>query len=54
VRSKPALSPASQSIDRISRRARGTGRSHGFEPTDEPNRELFALEPDDIHMILEL
>lgn len=29
-------------------------RSHGFEPTDEPDEELFALEPDDIHMILEL
>ena len=29
-------------------------RSHGFEPTDEPNEALFALEPDDIHMILEL
>ena len=29
-------------------------RSHGFEPTDEPNEELFALEPDDIQMILEL
>lgn len=29
-------------------------RSVGFEPTDEPNEELFAHEPDDIHMILEL
>ncbi len=29
-------------------------RSHGFEPTDEPNQALFALEPLDIHMILEL
>ena len=29
-------------------------RSHGFEPTDEPDAELFALEPDDIHMIREL
>ena len=29
-------------------------RSHGFEPIDEPNEALFALEPDDIHMILEL
>jgi GNAT superfamily N-acetyltransferase len=29
-------------------------RSHGFLPTDEPNGKLFALEPDDIHMILEL
>ena len=26
-------------------------RSRGFEPTAEPNAELFALEPDDIHMI---
>jgi GNAT superfamily N-acetyltransferase len=29
-------------------------RSHGFEPTDEPNPALFALEPHDIHMILDL
>jgi GNAT superfamily N-acetyltransferase len=29
-------------------------RSQGFEPTDEPNQELLALEPDDIHMILGL
>jgi GNAT superfamily N-acetyltransferase len=29
-------------------------RSRGFEPTDRPNEALFALEPDDIHMILEL
>jgi GNAT superfamily N-acetyltransferase len=29
-------------------------RSHGFEPTDEPNEALFGLEPHDIHMILEL
>jgi GNAT superfamily N-acetyltransferase len=29
-------------------------RSHKFKPTDEPNEKLFALEPDDIHMILEL
>jgi len=29
-------------------------RSRGFEPTDEPNEELFALEPDDIHMLREL
>lgn len=29
-------------------------RSHGFEPTNEPNEALFALEPNDIHMILEL
>jgi ribosomal protein S18 acetylase RimI-like enzyme len=28
--------------------------SHGFKPTEEPVEELFALEPDDIHMILEL
>ncbi len=26
-------------------------RSHGFEPTDQPDEALFALEPDDIHMI---
>lgn len=32
----------------------GFYRSYGFEPTDEPNEELFALEPEDIHMILEL
>jgi N-acetylglutamate synthase-like GNAT family acetyltransferase len=29
-------------------------RSHGFAPTDEPDQALFALEPDDIHMIREL
>jgi GNAT superfamily N-acetyltransferase len=29
-------------------------RSRGFEPTDQPNEALFALEPDDIHMIREL
>jgi GNAT superfamily N-acetyltransferase len=29
-------------------------RSLGFEPTDEPDPTLFALEPEDIHMILEL
>ena len=29
-------------------------RSHGFEPTREPNESLFALEPRDIHMILRL
>jgi GNAT superfamily N-acetyltransferase len=29
-------------------------RSHGFEPTDEPNEALLGLEPHDIHMILEL
>jgi GNAT superfamily N-acetyltransferase len=27
---------------------------HGFEPTHEVNEELFALEPDDIHMIKHL
>lgn len=32
----------------------GFYRSHGFEPTDEPVAELFALEPDDIHMVLSL
>lgn len=32
----------------------GFYRSYGFEPTDEPDEALFALEPDDIHMILEL
>jgi ribosomal protein S18 acetylase RimI-like enzyme len=32
----------------------GFYRNHGFEPTAEPNEALFALEPDDIHMILEL
>ncbi len=26
----------------------------GFAPTDEPNEELFRLEPDDIHMVVEL
>jgi len=29
-------------------------RSRGFEPTDEPDPALFALEPDDIHMVLAL
>lgn len=29
-------------------------RSRGFELTDEPDEELFALEPDDIHMIRRL
>lgn len=29
----------------------GFYRSLGFEPTGEPDAELFALEPDDIHMI---
>ena len=29
-------------------------RSQGYEVTDEPDETLFALEPDDIHMILEL
>jgi ribosomal protein S18 acetylase RimI-like enzyme len=32
----------------------GFYRSQGFAPTDEPHAELFALEPDDIHMILAL
>jgi ribosomal protein S18 acetylase RimI-like enzyme len=32
----------------------GFYRSYGFEPIDEPNEALFALEPEDIHMILEL
>lgn len=32
----------------------GFYRSQGFEPTDQPHEALFALEPDDIHMILEL
>lgn len=32
----------------------GFYRRFGFEPTDEPNAELFALEPEDIHLILEL
>jgi GNAT superfamily N-acetyltransferase len=26
----------------------------GFRPTDQPDAELFALEPEDIHMVLEL
>ena len=29
-------------------------RSQGFKPTDEPSEALFALEPNDIHMILAL
>lgn len=29
-------------------------RRHGFAPTDGPDAALFALEPDDIHMIREL
>jgi GNAT superfamily N-acetyltransferase len=29
-------------------------RSQGFQPVDEPHPELFALEPEDIHMIREL
>jgi ribosomal protein S18 acetylase RimI-like enzyme len=29
-------------------------RSYRFEPTDEPDQALFALEPHDIHMILDL
>jgi hypothetical protein len=28
--------------------------SHGFEPTDEPIPELFAKEPDDIHMVKDI
>jgi ribosomal protein S18 acetylase RimI-like enzyme len=32
----------------------GFYRRLGFEPTDEPDAALFALEPDDIHMILDL
>lgn len=32
----------------------GFYRSRGFAPTDAPHPALFALEPDDIHMILEL
>jgi hypothetical protein len=26
----------------------------GFQPTDQPDAALFALEPEDIHMLLEL
>jgi ribosomal protein S18 acetylase RimI-like enzyme len=29
----------------------GFYRSQGFEPTPEPNREMYDLEPDDIHMV---
>lgn len=29
-------------------------RSQGFHPVDEPHPELYALEPEDIHMIREL
>jgi ribosomal protein S18 acetylase RimI-like enzyme len=32
----------------------GFYRSHGFAPTDQPDPTLFALEPDDIHMTVEL
>ena len=32
----------------------GFYRRHGFEPTDRPHPALFAREPDDIHMLLEL
>jgi ribosomal protein S18 acetylase RimI-like enzyme len=32
----------------------GFYRSHGFSPTDAPDPVLFAKEPDDIHMTLEL
>ncbi len=28
--------------------------SHGFVPTDEPVPELLELEPDDVHMVLDL
>jgi ribosomal protein S18 acetylase RimI-like enzyme len=28
--------------------------SQGFRPTEHPNSELFALEPEDIHMIKQL
>ena len=27
---------------------------HGFRPADEPDAELFALEPEDIHMVKQL
>ena len=37
-----------------SRSAVGFYRSQGFRPVAEPHPELFALEPDDIHMILPL
>jgi ribosomal protein S18 acetylase RimI-like enzyme len=37
-----------------SQSAVGFYRRLGFEPTREPLPELYALEPDDIHMILEL
>ena len=29
----------------------GFYRSQGFEPTTEPNPEMYELEPDDIHMV---
>lgn len=32
----------------------GFYRSQGFAPTDEPDEAMFALEPEDIHMILAL
>ena len=32
----------------------GSYLKHGFEPTPYPHPELFALEPEDIHMIREL
>lgn len=32
----------------------GFYRSRGFEPTNEPNQAMLALEPDDIHMIRDL
>jgi ribosomal protein S18 acetylase RimI-like enzyme len=37
-----------------SQSAVGFYRSFGFEVTEEPLQELLELEPDDIHMILEL
>ena len=32
----------------------GFYRGQGFTPTPEPDPELLALEPEDIHMILDL
>jgi ribosomal protein S18 acetylase RimI-like enzyme len=32
----------------------GFYRSRGFAPTDAPDAAMFALEPEDIHMVLEL
>ena len=34
-----------------SRSAVGFYRSRGFEPVAEPDPDLFALEPEDVHMI---